>query len=335
MTFLDRLFSTLFIDFRGEAARVLQGRSPDKSCDFIVDSFGTVILPGHLGFHSNEQTLSENAARLKDFLREKGMDAVRVVAGLGQNGVITRTVRVPGVSPRDLENMMKLEINDLLPVSPEEYAFDYKVLDQIEEDEKHYFELMVAAISRKQVEQCASLVEKAGLKPMVFDILPNMFHALFKHLENRDSLVVDGGAEGSHLAIFKGKTLFMYTDIPFVYNPLGDNDLSLLAGEMRGYLDYFASRNFGKTVDGITVLGELSRFQGLPEILGEFFAFPVSIGFDQLIPLSFKGKAAGFHEHAGVYAGNLGLMVRGSKYQAPVEIPVASGQASSGISIGA
>lgn len=315
---------------------MVQGRSPDKNSDFIVDSFGSLILPGHPGYSHDGKLLAANSLILKQFLLDKGMNAVKAVAGLGLNGVITRSIRVPGVSPGDLENMMKLEINDLLPVSPEEYSFDYKVMSEIEEDEQKYYELMVAAVNRKQVEQCAALLEMAGLKPVVIDILPNMWYRLFQHMDYRDTLVVDGGKDGTHLAIFKGKSLFMYADIPFVYNSGEDSDISALVGEMRGYLDFFSSRNFGKTVDGITVLGELAELPGLSELFSLYFSFPVFTGLAQMGPLSFKGAAAGFHERAAVYAGNLGLMMRGSKFRPPVETSEAAGAAaSSGLSIGA
>ncbi|WP_066638191.1 type IV pilus biogenesis protein PilM [Desulfolucanica intricata] len=305
----DKLFSSLFIDIRGELIRVVQGRPMDNNLNFVVDGFGSLFLPGHLQQEGGEQ-LAANADRLKQFLKEKNMKATKVVAGLGQNGVITRNVRVPKMSLKDLDSMMKLNINDYLPVSTGEYSFDYKVLHEVEEDGLEKLELLVAAVNRKQVEQCALLLEKAGLKPVVFDILPNMLHRLFEHLVYRDTLVVDSGAEGTHIAIFKGKDLFIYVDIPFVFNAEGDNDFSVLVREMSGYLDYFSSRNFGKTVDGITVVGEMAACPGLAEILGQVIVIPVTVGLSLAGPLGFKGKAADFSKQAAVYAGNLGLMMR-------------------------
>jgi len=195
-------------------------------------------------------------------------------------------------------------------------------------------ELMVAAVSRAQSEQCASLLEEAGLKPLVFDILPSMLHRLVAHMPFQDSLVVDGGMDGTRLAIFKGKTPFMYTDVPFSPGQ-GENDFSALAGELRGYLDYFSSRNFGKTVDGITILGELAGLEGASGMLGQHLPLPVNVGLSGAGYLKFKGRAAGFDSQAAVYSGNLGLMMRGSRHQLS---PVAVSESviiSSGQSLGA
>lgn len=336
MLLKDKFFSTLFIDFRGEIVRVVQGRPMDDNLNFTVDSFGSLVLPGNLGFKVDDELLEVNAGRLKEFLRQNIMKATKVVAGLGQSGIITRNVRVPKMPPKDLDNMMKLEINDFLPVSPGEYAFDYKVLDEVEEDEREYLELMVAAVNHKQAEQCALLLKQAGLKPVVLDILPNMLHRLLGRMTNRDTMILDGGLDGTRLVIFKDKKLFMYADIPFTVNPRGDHDFAVLTGEMRGYLDYFSSRNFGKTVDGIIILGELAEVHGIDKKLEQFVSFPVTVGLSQAGPFNFKGKAANFHEQAAVYAGNLGLMMRESIYRPSTAVPEPPGaEVTSGVSHGA
>ena len=331
----DKLFSTLFIDIRGEVIRLVQGRPMDNNLNFTIDSFGTIVLPGHLGYNISSEQLSGNINKLKEFLRENNMTAVKVVAGLGQTGVITRSIQVPKMSPKDLTGLMKLNSMDYLPLSPEEYAFDYKVLGEVQDNDRELLEVMVAAVSHKQVEQCTLLLEQAGLKPLVFDILPNMLIRLFGHMPYQDNLVVDGGLDGTRLAIFKGKNLFMYADIPFIINLQGENDFAELVKEMSGYMDYFSSRNFGKTVDGVTILGELVYWPQLVEVLEHFVPIPVTVGLSQAGPLNYKGKAAGFQDQATVYAGNLGLMMR-ENYQSSALTPVTPAKKlSTGVSPGA
>lgn len=318
MIMLKSFFSTLFIDIRGSTVHVVQGRHMDSRLNFNVDGYGSLVLPGNFSAEVNNNVIYESAQCLKDFLSQKNMKAKRVIAGLGYAGVICRNARVPMLKDKDLENMMKLNINDYLPVIPNEYAFDYKVLDDIEEDGKRYLELMVAAVKHRQAEQFALLLEKAGLKPVAFDILPNMLYRLFEHIPFQDTMVVDGGRDGCHLVIFKGKSLFMYTDIPFKVNNSTENDYPALAGEMRGYMDYYSSRNFGRTVDNICLLGELAVQPGVKEIVAQQFSVPVSVGLNQDGILKFKGKAGDFADHAALYAGIIGLMMRGSRtYSGP------------------
>lgn len=316
--------------------RIVQGRPMDSNLNFTVDDFGTLYLPGFMAPNMNEEQIEACATELKGFLTRKKMRAQKAIAGLGINGIISRNVRVPNLKPKDLQNMMQLNISEYLPVNPEDYAFDYKVLQLIEEEGSEYLELMVAAISHRQVEQCTQLLEKAGLKPMVIDILPNMTYRLFEHISYQDMLVVDGGMDGTHISIFKGSNLFMYADIPFKMNPLAVNDYYALAAEMRGYLDYFSSRNFGKQVDNIIILGELSTVYGLAEDLKEYLTIPVSVGLYQAGPLNYQGQATKFGQLAEVYAGNLGLMMRENSFHPTTAEPIsASTNSSSGITLGA
>ena len=331
----DKLFSTLFIDIRGEVIRLVQGRPMDNNLNFTIDSFGTIVLPGHLGYNVSREQLSDNVNILKEFLQQNNMKAVKVVAGLGQAGVITRSIQVPKMIPKDLDGLMKLNSNDYLPLSPEEYAFDYKVLGEVQDNDREFLEVMVAAVSHRQVEQCTLLLEQAGLKPLVFDILPNMLLRLFGHLPYQDNMVVDGGMDGTHLAIFKGKNLFMYADIPIRINLQGNYDFTELVKEMSGYMDYFSSRNFGKTVDGVTILGELVYWPELVEVLEQFLPIPITVGLSQAGHLNYKGKATDFYDQAAVFAGNLGLMMRES-YQSTALTPVTSAKMlSTGVSPGA
>ena len=307
---LDRFFKTLFIDYRGQVIRVLQGQPMDSQLNMVVDRYGEILLPPG-------EPLADSADRLREFLSINRFKATKTVVGIGQGGIICRSTRVPKVSVKDLHSMMQLNISEHLPVSVEEYALDYKVLDVVEEEDREYLDLMLAAIPHQQVETCATLLEQAGLNLLAIDILPNMLHYLLKHQHYANSLVVDGGQDGTHVVIFKGKSLFMYADIPFKTNTA---DFSILYNELRGYLEYFASRNYGRTVDGITVWGELATLPDIAVELEGQFALPVTTGIEQIGPINFIDQGLGFATQAGVYAGNLGLMMRGNNRQSSVAI---------------
>ncbi|MCF8009773.1 MAG: pilus assembly protein PilM [Clostridiales bacterium] len=313
---LSKLKSKLFIDIRGKTVRVIQGRPARNSLSIIIDSYGELVLP-----HSMETPLDKGIAAacsryLKKFLQKKNISAGKAAVSLGVNGIITRNVNVPKMKYKDLKSMMDLEINEYLPVNCEEYLFDYKVVSEFIEDGKEYLDILVAAVKREQAEQSVFLLEKAGIKPQVIDILPNLFYRLFNSTIYQDTMVLDGGVDGTHLVIFKDKEIFMYADIPYVIDE--HSDLSALAREMSGYMDYFSSRNFGKSLDEIFILGELAGVAGLKEVLSQYFSIPIIVGLPGAEYFNFQGKAAGFSESVGLYAGNLGLMLRDSKYKEPV-----------------
>ena len=96
---------------------------------------------------------------------------------LSRSGIIARAVRVPKMSLADLETHMELEANEYIPVSFDEYCFDYRLMSEITDDELDYYNILAAATLKTQVEECVSIIETAGLRPLAVDIFPNVIWA--------------------------------------------------------------------------------------------------------------------------------------------------------------
>ncbi|MDS1029392.1 pilus assembly protein PilM [Bacillota bacterium LX-D] len=325
--------SILYLDIRGDVVRAAQGCPADSNLSIDFAGFGTITLPGFLEPAAEEAELEANASKLKAFLRENNITAKKVVASFGQKGILTRTIKVPKMEPGDLASMMKLGITDHLPIDLEEYAFDYKVLTEVEETDGAYLEVMVVAVKHFEIGRCMTLLEKVGLKPIVLDVLPNVLYRLFGFSNFEDTMVIDGGREGTRLAIFQGRSLFMYNDLPFALNDEEEaQDFATLIMELQGYVDYFSSRNFGKNIDRIFVLGELAFSASLQETLQTRFELPLNFGLknteftlnknESLLPL------------LPVYTGVLGLMLRETEWTVNLNIITQVRKKFSGTSLG-
>lgn len=301
-------FNRLYLDMRGSTVRVIEGHVL-KSGAIVIKNFGTVLFEGVDAFPPDPDFISNNAGILNKFLKEKGIKAKKVVICLGRSGIIARTVKVPQMSLADLNTHMELEINDYIPVSPDEYLFDFKTLNAFTEDEREYLNLLAAAVLKKHVEECVSIVEAAGLKPLAVDILPSV---MWKLLADRyhDTAVVDSGRDGTRMLLFRGENPVLFTDIPYQFKNQGDEGFSQLAREIGGYLDFFASRHFGKTVDRIFITGEIAAGSSVSSILEGLLNIPVSPGLQDPGTLDFKGDSEVFRRVASVYAGNVGLLLR-------------------------
>ncbi|MDF9409767.1 pilus assembly protein PilM [Pelotomaculum isophthalicicum JI] len=306
---LNKLSSAkLYLDMHGKVVRLVEGFS-SKSGAVTIKKHGTVLFEGVDAFPPEPDFIPNNAGILKSFVKEQNIRTKKVVLCLGQPGIIARAVKVPMMSPADLKTHMEMEISDYLPVSSEEYSFDYKVMSVFNEDDRDFFNVMAAAALIKHIEQCVAIVETAGFKPIAIDIFPNVMWKLFAD-KYRDTAVVDSGRDGTRLMLCHGEDLVLYTDIPYQFENQGEEDLSLLTREISGYLDFFASRHFGKTVDNIYVTGELSANQNMRLVLEGMLNIPVSPGLQDDDSLELKGNLRGFKEIVSVYAGNIGLMLR-------------------------
>jgi len=297
----------LYVDMRGSAVRLVEGRTL-KSGAIVVDKFGSVLFEGGGDFPPDNDFISNNAALLKNYLQEQGIKTKKAVLCLGRTGIIARAVKVPKMTLADLKTHMELEMSDYIPVSSEEYSFDFKVNGVITEGERDYFNILVAAVLNKHVEECVCTVEMAGLKPLVVDIYPNVVWKLLAS-KYQDIAVVDSGRDGTRLLLCRGEDLVLYNDLPCQFEDQ-DDDLAQLTRELGGYLDFFASRHFGKTVDRICITGELAASSNAPLILERFFNIPVSPSLQEAGMPEIKGDVERFKLMASVYAGNIGLMLR-------------------------
>ncbi len=305
------IFPTLFMDFRDQSVRMVQGYTRHHDLKFVIDSYGTLLLPYSFAEKMEPQQLKKNGRVLQDFLKKNKMKAKKVVVGMGQSGILTRNVNVPFMNEKDLASMMKMEVSRYLPVDLKEYTYDYHILEKRSEKEQEEWLLLLAAVKNQLLEQMIELLEEIRLKPMAIDVLPNIMHRLFSHFLYQDTLVLESNQDGTRITIFKGKTLFLYADVPCQVDMINETcDFTVLSKEVQGYLEYFSSRNFGKTIDKIIIVGEMASMPGIDYIFGREFSVPVIADLSVLGPLEFKGKGRAIANEAAVYASNIGLMLR-------------------------
>lgn len=301
-------FYKLYFYVSGSVIRIVEGRT-FKSGVIDVNKFGTLFLDKENEFIDGIDLIKNNAAALIDFLAVNNIKAKKVVICYSRPGIIARAIKVPKMSLADLKSHMNLEMYDYIPVSSEEYLFDFEVLSALTEDDREYYNILAAAIPIKHIEECVSMIEMAGLKPMVVDIFPNIIWRVLaeKYL---DTAIVDSGRDGTSIILCRGENIVLYTDLPFKLDSRGEGDISPLAREIGGYLDYFASRHFGKTVDRIYITGELAGCVNAFGDLEGMLNIPVSPGLADARMPQIRGNTADFTEIASVYAGNIGLMLK-------------------------
>lgn len=303
--------SSLYLDLRELTIRVVKGKAVGRTVR--IDGYATLKLAAPLGRGGDEKDILEAGVRLAEFLVAQRLAAPRVVLALGREGIITRTVRVPAMAPHLLSDFIGREIGEFLPVDLNEYRYDYRVTHALtsEDDGREYFELLLAAVPRYLIDQALQVIEAAGLKLLVIDVLPNALQHLFTRAPYNDLAVLDLNHDGSRMVVFERGLLTMYADIPFRL-PEVDGDFGPLLEEIRGYLNFFASRHHGRQVETLHLVGEAARPETkVPGILREALGLPIQMGLEAVVFLGYGGKLGDrFSEQAAVYGANLGLMLR-------------------------
>lgn len=163
---------------RGSATRpavssVGQVRIPDTAV-----SGGTISDPGVV------------TEAIRQLWAQSGIRSRQVVIGLSSAHLMMRLTGFPRV-PRDkLDQALRLQADDLLPLPSEQLVMDHYVVRELEDDGPGRLEVMLVALQRDQVQQAVEVVQDAGLHPVVMDVVPLAMTRTLTPAQQRSSMLV-------------------------------------------------------------------------------------------------------------------------------------------------
>lgn len=305
--------STLYLDFRETTVQIIKGTANKR---FIcVDDFSKLDLKdlgNVMDVNLDEDRNIEISKRLSELLKKQKLSSRRVIVNLSQEGIITRTVRVPALAKGLLTEFIKREINEFLPVDLSNYRYDYRIIRGFkkEVDGQEYYELLLVAVPQYLIEQTMQIMKLSNLRPVVIDVLPNALLRLFGQVSQKGIVVLDAGSYGGRVIILKDESPLLYADVPSSLWKMGEN-YSPLIEEVRGYLNYFSSRFQGQQVEALYIVGELVETESqIKEIFNEL-GVSVQVQLEKSGTFQYSAKTKPeFENKSAVYAANLGIMLR-------------------------
>lgn len=159
---------------------------------------------------------------IKALLAEAGIKTKQVTSAIaGQSCLVVRVIEVPKMSPSELAETMKWELERQVPWPPDEVIMDYQVLEKPDEapDAKN-MEVLLAVARLEAINSHVQALTAAGLRPVAIDIQPLAAGRALIDLgsdEVKDQIVaiVDIGATDTELAIFeKGVLTYPNPQVP-------------------------------------------------------------------------------------------------------------------------
>jgi type IV pilus assembly protein PilM len=132
--------------------------------------------------------------------------------------VIIRTRELPRVSTKEMIDVVRFEAENFLPYDINEFYIDYKVLNEVvednlgDEDEKEtLFNVMIIAAPNELVDQYIALAEKLGLKlklTTVYTEAINRYVSSNVLKEEKNTLLVDIGGSYTNMIMYQGYDYF-------------------------------------------------------------------------------------------------------------------------------
>ena len=223
---------------------------------------------------------------LKEALRLNISKSKRVVFSLNTRDVIIKSNHIPKVSPKDLDGIMNNEMYELMSLDYDQYTFSYEVTDEKIIDDKESLDVVIAAVLNDELEAILDIFKDFKLNVERIDTMSTSYNRLLKKIEYDDIMMLNVGSYGSSINIYKEDSLFIHDNIPVRINEQANYSVALaLVDEIKGLMNFYSSRNFGKNVDTIVLVGESNKNNYIVESFKETFNSNIVVGIEELFDI--------------------------------------------------
>ncbi|MDO4798029.1 MAG: pilus assembly protein PilM [Coriobacteriales bacterium] len=207
------------------------------------------------------ETLVEIIADMRKQEHVKHKDVVLV---LGDNVTFFRHVTLPPMSDAELKLNLPYEFRDYIDEDPGNYVYDYAVDEvPLDEDGKpERLELFAAAVSKKLLEERASILRKAGFRlkiaipsQMAYTRLLLDYLSRFPEEDGLHQVFIDIGYERVSVHLFEGSKFKASKTIDF-----GIRDLDMTIADIKGVDRHVASTYKDSNFEGVLDMPECEGF---------------------------------------------------------------------------
>ena len=246
---------------------------------------------------------------LEEVLKSYKFKSKEIVLTLSTKDLIIKSTTIPKVNPEELEGLMKNEIHEIMSLDAYEYIFSYEVTNEILRNDLEMLEVIIVAIKKNEIQLINDIFKSLKLRIERIDTMSTALIRLLKNEDYESLMLLDIGSYGSLVNILKDNSLVIYDNIPVkVTKEINDSKCNELLEEVRGLRNYYSSRNFGKSIDYIVLIGEAFNNKKVNESLLQKYNNKFFIGINSLF--DFKKQISGKYneESLGQVPGILGSM---------------------------
>jgi len=200
----------LSLDFGGNEIKIIEGQAARNSIS-ISKAFALKLPPD---VYYDGEILDKDAvvSLIKEELKKNKIRTDKVHGIINSSEIITRAVSLPKIPEKDLPSVISYQLDEMLPVDPDDYVVNSLILSYFTEDGADKVNVLLIGIPKKMVLEHLDLIKQIGLKPEILDYQGNAIAKLLNHnslvneFYNTSEMVVtsiDIGYSNSKLTIVK------------------------------------------------------------------------------------------------------------------------------------
>lgn len=211
--------------------------------------------------HQNEAIVE----KAKAFIGETAKRSRTVDIVVGVDNVITRTVVLPYLNKRDLQDYIANNISSYFAVNLESYYFDYRVLQISRKEDltSRTMTVLVAIIPSAILLSIRHFTEMLGQKLGKILIYPDVMQSFA--VQDKSLAIIDIGQTKCIVTIFEQDRLFLFASIN---QGIGEVEgVDDLLNEIEHLAGFFASKHQGRNLDIIFIIGNHQEGARLARVL--------------------------------------------------------------------
>ena len=147
-------------------------------------------------------------AALERLLEVSGIKGREVYLGMANAKVVAREISLPWLPEKELRSALGFQVQEFIPMPPEDAIMDFELLDQGEVDGQKMQNLLLVAAPRQSVAAHVEAAERAGLSPLGIDFAPLAAVRATSGDDAHDAeALVDVGGHITYIALHRGTSV--------------------------------------------------------------------------------------------------------------------------------
>jgi type IV pilus assembly protein PilM len=201
------------LDIGSSSVKVVQLKEGSKG--FKLVNFGIEPLPAQTivdGSIMNQSAVVEAIRSLKNALKLKAKEVAAAISG---HSVIIKKIKVPQMSPEELEEQIPWEAEHHIPFSKDDVEIDHQLVAT--QNSQGQMELLLVAAKKEVVSDYTMVIREAKLQPTVMDVaaftIQNAFEVNYDATPDEAVALINVGAALSNINIVAGGTSAFTRDV--------------------------------------------------------------------------------------------------------------------------
>lgn len=159
--------SVLSLDFGSDRIKGVVGKHLKKGIN--VEKSFMLNLPEGLYQDGEITDIDQLTYLLRNILSENGIGQLETYGVINSTSIILREVNLPTVVNEEIESIISYQLDEYIPINPEDYVVKYLSLGRIVKEGVDYSQILLIGIPRAMIQAHLTLFKNSNLKPTVLD----------------------------------------------------------------------------------------------------------------------------------------------------------------------